>query len=1212
MMKKSRKAKARTQTGPPAAKSSAGRTGHFPVVGLGASAGGLEAFGTFLKALAPNTGMGFVLIQHMEPKHESVLATLLQQATPMPVRNASNGTIVEPNHVYVLPANSLGTISGGALSLTSRGPRSYRDYPIDHFFLSLADDLKNRAIGMVLSGTASDGTRGLLAIKAAGGITFAQDIDSAQFPSMPASAVASGCVDFILPPDKIANELSRIKSHPYIRRAPAAESAPIATLDGLPKILRQLHVVTGVDVEAYKPTIIGRRIARRMALHKLDTHDQYFRLISKGRTEVDALFEDIFTHVTGFFRDPENLRALQRRVLFHLIPDKASRSVRIWVPGCSSGEEVYSLAMLLFETLGKRRAQATIQIFGTDISERSVQRARAGVYPPSSMVDVSAERQHRFFSRVGHHYQITKAIRDVCVFARHDLSKDPPFSRMDLISCRNILVHMGPALQKSVVAAFHYALKPGGHLLLGKSESPSPFSSLFGTVDFKHRILVRRELEGRLAVRSGLMEKREAEKAKALLGSAPPLPETRREAERFMLDRYAPPAIVVDSNLQIIHFHGDTGAFLSPAPGDASFHLWRMIGPELLVDVRSGIYQAKKKGETIQKDGIRFRHNGESSIVDITVAPLKTRHANDNDYLIVFREKPASRATPRKPEITPGSDDGHRAELAGKEQEITSLHAQLQDLVQHHEASDEEVRTMHEEILSSNEELQSTNEELETAKEELESTNEELGTLNDELQKRNTDLTRTMDDLSNVLVAVDIPIVILDSNLRIRRFTPAAGAVLNLIPTDIGRPLSDIASTLPSIDWKDLATRAVEHVQPFESEVQDKSGHWYTLRLRPYRSSTDRVDGILIALVDVDLVKRSTEEAAEARRRTQDLEARIALVGESLRIGLWELDLVSKELRGTPQWSRLYGVAPKEVLSLRQWLARVHPDDRPSIEEELHEIVNTGKASSMQYRVIWPDRSVHWLNRRAELVRDAQGNPALVRGVSIDINDQKLVEEERRSLVSRIASAQELERRRIARELHDGLVQDLAGIAMELGRHAAVPPARAELQRGYKRLQNHIVEAAESARHVAYELHPTELEDLGLDKALRRYSEQLAAENKIAIAFTSSGVPPDLHRDIASCLYKVAQESLRNVIKHSNASRVRVSIKTNDKKIKLCVEDNGQGFRLSTLQGSDGLGVAGMRERVQLVNGKFNIQTERGKHTTVIAEVELREPEPSS
>lgn len=1179
----------------------------FPIVGLGASAGGLDAFTLFLKALPTDTGMAFVLIQHMDPTHDSVLGSLLQRSTKLPIREVTDQMVVEPNHIYICPPNSLMAISQGVLSLVTRGLRSYKDYPIDRFFVSLAEDRKSLAIGVVLSGTASDGTRGLQAIKEQGGITFAQDSESARFSSMPASAIASGCVDLTLPPQKIAAELARINGHSYIHWPVRQETAePAATGDGVQHILRQLRLATGVDLELYKPAMIGRRVARRMALQRIDSHQRYLSLIRKDRRELMALYEDIFIHVTEFFRDPESLQALQQRVLSRLTSSRSERVIRIWVPGCSSGEEVYSIAILLCELLGERRSEMTIQIFGTDISEVSVQRARTGIYPNASMVDVSQDRQRRFFNRLDGSFQVIKAIRDMCVFARHDLSKDPPFSRIDLISCRNVLIYMGSALQKKVVEGFHYSLKPGGYLLLGKSESLSAYSSLFSVTDPKHKILSRRSLESPPQVHVRRLDKAADEQEHDMARQARQGYDIGREAERVLLNKYAPAAVVVDSNLQVLHFQGNTGPFLAPASGEPSFHLLRIIRPELLVDVRTALYSARKQLTPIHKEGIRVKQNGASALVDVDVLPLKPRRgADETDFLVVLRETPVARKQPSESSVEPAMRDRVKARLEAKEREIGALREQLQDLIRDHEAADEEVRSMNEEILSSNEELQNTNEELETAKEELESTNEELTTLNDELQKRNTDLSQVSDDLSNVVVAVDIPVIILDSALRIRRFTPAASRVLNLIATDVGRPLSDIASTLKSLNWKDLINEAIASGEPLLREVQDQQGRWYALRMHPYQSAPERLGGMLISLFDIDAMKRSIEEAGEARLHTQDLEARLLLAGEGLKIGIWDLDLATGEIQGTRQWSLLYGFLPGKTVSRGEWLERIHPGDRKVLRDNLDHILESGEISSLEHRVILPDGSTHWLNGRAELVHDAQKKPARIRGVSIDIS-VKRSPRENQAFALRVAAAQEAERRRIARELHDGLIQDLAGMALDLGQRVTEQPASpAELKRDYKELQNRVVRAAEVARHVAYELHPSEIDDLGLEKALEAYCEQFGQENRIQVDFQSRKIPKNLKRETASGLYKVAQEGLRNIVKHAHVKRAKVVLDSADGFVRLRVEDKGDGFAISSLQGSSGLGVASMRERVQLINGKFTIHSAPGNGTQIVAEAPI-------
>ena len=496
---------------------------------------------------------------------------------------------------------------------------------------------------------------------------------------------------------------------------------------------------------------------------------------------------------------------------------------------------------MLVEQLGERRDRAMIQFFGTDISERAIEQARAGVYAEASIADVSTERQRRFFNKVEGGFQVAKSLRDLCVFARHDLARDPPFSKLDLISCRNVLIYMGPVLQKRLVEIFHYALKPAGHLLLGKSESLIGYSNLFSMEDSKHKIFSRRPFTTPLNVGRAAAKRADEEAIPLADGSGTAAFGLRREAERLLLDQFSPPALVVDPTLQIIQFQGSIGPFLAPMAGEPSFHLLQMVRPELVVNLRTAIHQAKKESVAVRKNGIRFRHNGTSASIDIQVSPLKGRHPEEFDFLVVFLEpakpEPADAKLPLQRAAT---KDRTKAEFARRDRELAAMHEQLL-MVQDHTAAHEEMQAMNEELLSANEELQSANEELETAQEELESSNEELTTLNDESQKRNAELSKLSDDLSNLLTGVSIPILILDLDLRIRRFTPLAGTVLNLISTDIGRPLTDIPSTLDGVDWGLLTSQVITESQVVEREVRDRDGRWYTLRMRPYWTEEQKV-----------------------------------------------------------------------------------------------------------------------------------------------------------------------------------------------------------------------------------------------------------------------------------------------------------------------------------------------------------------------------------
>ena len=843
----------------------------FPVAGIGASAGGLEAFTVLLKALPGDTGMAFVLIQHMDPAHESSLSKILSRATKMPVDEVADGIAVEPNHVYVIPSNADMTIEGGILRLAGRQEVAGRHLPIDHFFRSLAEDRKSAAIGIILSGTASDGTRGLGAIKAEGGLTFAQDEKSARHGGMPMSAVVAGCVDFVLPPEKIAGELSRLGRHPYVAIPAPAEAAELVDEngDGFRKICLLLRASAGVDFLQYKPATISRRIARRMALQKIEGIEKYLLLLRRDDSEVEALYQDILVHVTSFFRDAEAFQALRTKVLPHIVAHKTTgHPIRIWVPGCSTGEEVYSVAVLLVEALGDQSGQVRVQMFGTDISEPAVQQARGAIYPESSLATVSQARLRRFFVKVERGYQVNKTIRELCVFARHDLTKDPPFSNLDLISCRNVLIYMGAGLQKKTVETFHYALRPGGYLFLGKSESLSAHASLFSLEDRKHKIFSRKLA---LTLPRVAAASPRASTDRGLPEGAPPAPEfdLRKEAERMLLERLAPAAMVVDPDLRVVHFQGDTRLYVAPAIGEPSFHLLRILRPELVVEVRAAIQKVKKKGGAADTGAIRLVGDGGMKRIRVEVLPLRGRRTKGFDFLLLFHEA----AVPRSPEDARGKDNV-RAEITGKgaarevvrlRRELNTSHECLRSLVEDHESTYEELNAANEEVLSANEELQSTNEELETTKEELQSSNEELTTLNEELQNRNAELGQLANDISNLLVGVNIPIAILDRDLRIRRFTPMAEKVMNLIAADVGRPFGHISSNLMVADWDQLFAEVLEQLRTVEREVQDCQGHWYILRMRPYKTGDNRIDGLLMALLDIDVVKRSLEQVRQAR-----------------------------------------------------------------------------------------------------------------------------------------------------------------------------------------------------------------------------------------------------------------------------------------------------------------------------------------------------------
>jgi len=841
------------------------------IVGIGASAGGLEAFSRLLRSLPTDTGMAFVVVQHLDPLHSSILPELLASRTRMPVVQVTEGTVVKPDHVYVIPPNTTMAISGCVLHLSPRGPSSGRHMPIDVFFASLAEDRKGSSIGVILSGAASDGTLGLAAIKSQGGITFAQD-DTALFDGMPRSAVVSGVADFVLPPERIATELAAIACHPYqgASQTPDRETT-IAGGATFSKLLAVIRTTKGIDFSQYKAATVERRIMRRIVMSKSSNPEEYLAYLRQTPGETEALFNDLLIKVTEFFRDQAVFLALKEKAFPLILKDRqAGTPIRVWVPGCSTGEEVYSIAISLVEYLESAGRDETIQIFGTDVSEAVIDKARAGNYSEAAASSISPERLRRFFTKVDSGYQIGRAIRELCIFSVQDIAKDPPLSRMDIISCRNLLIYLGANLQRRAMGVFVYAMQPNGCLILGNSETPGTLSDLFVPLDREHRIYRRKlaipqpafDLPSRLASFppfSAAPDAAEVEQRK--VAELPAITTVRRYADRMLLSQYAPAGLLVDKEYKIVEFRGEVGPYLGPAAGEADLDLLRMIREDLALHVRAALAEAQKKSAGIRVEDIQVRDIGQLRRMTIAAIPLLIPTI-DPYYLILFEEQgrgEGATPAPVSAEATaPPSAQDAREQIAHLEEELAATRRYLQTII-------EELRSSNEEAQSSNEELQSANEELQTTKEELQSSNEELTTLNAEMQSRNLELGQLNNDLLNLLSSLNVPIVMLDLDLRIRRFTPVSEKVLNLIGTDVGRPISDLKPRINTPELEELLHRVIETLAPHEQEVRDKEGRWYSMRIRPYRTAENHIEGAVLQLLDVDEIKRSLEQVRIAR-----------------------------------------------------------------------------------------------------------------------------------------------------------------------------------------------------------------------------------------------------------------------------------------------------------------------------------------------------------
>ena len=777
----------------------------FPIAAIGASAGGLEAFSNLLRALPSDPGLALVFIPHLDPTHESAMVELLARTTSLPVRQAAEDMAVEVNTVYVLPPNYEMAISEGILHLARREPGRGHHLPVDIFFRSLAEDQTSNAIGIILSGTASDGTLGMAAIKNSGGITFAQDFESAKYDGMPHSAVEAGVADYVLPPARIAQELVRIQSRPGDRE-PQDDA-----FDGKDRLLKEIFRLlkghTKVDFIDYKIGTIRRRILRRMNInHVVDVGD-YVKILHRSPKEIDALYRDVLINVTSFFRNPEVFDSLREVVYPKILQDRSSADpVRVWVPGCSTGEEAYSHAISLVEVLSEMRIEIPMQIFGTDLSESAIQRARNGIYKDSIAREVSEVRLRRFFHKVTGGYQISKSIRDMCVFACQNVFSDPPFSRMDLISCRNVLIYLSPVLQKKVIPIFHYALKTGAFLLVGNSEGLlGAGAEIFHLIDRKNKIYQKKPVPS--PVTFGLTINSHVQPELEIADDRPPRasreqenPKTpmdvQREADRLLLSKYVPSAVVVNDSMEIVQTRGRTNRYLELPPGKASLNLLKMARPGLLYELRGVLDKVRKTGVPAVKEGIAIEDGEVPLTVKVEVIPFRTPARDERHMLVLFEELYGDKIAPAPTRLPKrsgkGASDTKEVQIAQLKQELASTKEYLQSIIESQEASNEELQSANEEIQSGNEELQSTNEELQTSKEELESANEELNTVNEEIQHRNHQLAQLSNDLINLLNSTTIPMVMLGEDLRIRRYTPEAERVFGFNEREVGKPIAEL------------------------------------------------------------------------------------------------------------------------------------------------------------------------------------------------------------------------------------------------------------------------------------------------------------------------------------------------------------------------------------------------------------------------------------
>ena len=1211
----------------------------FPIVGIAASAGGLEAFTQLLSHLPTDTGMAFVLIQHLDPARESLLREILARITRLPVHEVQNGMRVEPNQVYVIPPNTKMSLAKGVLQLSPREKVSGKYMPGDAFFASLAADRGHKAIAVVLSGSDGDGSLGLKEIKAAGGVTFAQCENTAQFDSMPNTAVATGNVDFVLPPAKIAEELANLSRNPLL-----ACSLPIITANASPEtgdalgtIFTLLRSSTGVDFSRYKRNTLNRRIQRRMLLYKLEQLEDYAQYLQAHPAEVTALYEEILIHVTSFFRDSDAFEMLKERVFPAITQHKAADvPIRIWVAGCSTGEEVYSIAICLLEFLADKATQPPIQIFATDISEAAISKARAGVYAENQMMDVSADRRRRFFYGVqGDKFQISRVVRELCVFARQNLGSDPPFSSLDLISCRNVLIYLGDELQKRLMPIFHYSLNPTGFLLLGTSESIGQVPDLFTLVEKKYRLYAKQLTTARPTFSFTPSSHPIASVRDRVAAIAPAeafdLP---KKIDQLIANHYAPVGAVLDDKMQVLQLRGDIDRYLKLVSGVVNLNIFNLVRDGLLVELRAAVYQAQRQEVPVVKHGLRLEEGDLSRVVNLQVIPFKGSPLDERRFLVLFEDAPpASRLSPIDPKGSQGDLEQEIAQLkqdlAAAKQERAATQEYLQAIIQEQEHTNQDLKVANEEILSSNEELQSSNEELETAKEEIQATNEELNTTNEELRSRNTELHQVNNDVTNLLASINIPILMLTNDLRIRRFTPMAQRLFHFIPTDAGRPLSDIRANLNVPALESLILDVLETLSVKELEVQTQGGHWYNLRIRPYRTAENKIDGVVLVLLDIDALKRSAATLEAARNYAE------AIV-ETVQVPLLVLEADFRVNKANRSFYETFQVEPNETtqalifdLGNGQW-------NIPGLRSLLEGIV-VNDAAIQNFEV------EHWfeqIGQRTMLLNGwkiiQEGDTQRILLAIEDITERKQFEAERSQILSQEQSArQDAESANRAKdEFLSNLSHELrnplntmlgwaqvlrAGQLDETGVDHAL-----EIMERSARAQAQLIEdLLDLSRITSGKLHlNTQLLDLVFVVNAVIESSQLSADAKgiqLVCEADSVTVVGDFDR-----LQQVVWNLLTNAIKFTpEGGRVEITLRTVQTHAEIRLSDTGQGIRADVLpyvferfrQGDSstskskqglGLGLSIVRNIVELHGGTVRAESPgEGQGTTMTVSLPL-------
>jgi two-component system, chemotaxis family, CheB/CheR fusion protein len=1217
----------------------ASKNDEITVVGIGASAGGLKALEEFFGALPGDTGMAFVVITHLHPEHESHMAELLQRHTPMPVIQVNGLVRAEKDHVYVIPPNRRLMMQDSHIDTAEfQEPRGQRA-PIDYFFRSLARGHPN-SVGIILSGGGTDGAVGVKAIKEEGGLLMVQLPEEAEYDSMPRAAIGTGLADVVLPVRELADKLVNFTK--FTPPLPTdVEDLTEKQQEMMRRIIANVHARTGHDFSQYKRSTLLRRLQRRMQIHGRHTLEEYLDYLRQNTMEASALFNDILIGVTSFFRDRESWEKVANQVIPQILQNKGTENggtVRSWIIGCSTGEEAYGLAILLFEAIDRRDVRPQIQIFASDLDENSIRYAREGLYPTAIEADVSLKRLERFFVREGDYYRVRREIRDVVLFTHHSVLRDAPFSRLDLISCRNLLIYLEREIQNTVFDVFHYSLKPGGYLFLGSSESAESIPDLFQTVDKAHRIYRAKPWSHQqphiptlpLTVGTPTHAERYAQPHAPRTHSMVEIPRLSEQHHRA-LEAQAPPSVLINEKYAVLHVSETAGRYLIQPTGPITTDLLKLVRPELQMELRAALFRAFDKEQAILTPPVPVRFNGDPHHVILSVKPqIRTtgdQRKPERQALVFFLED--DREDDREKASTEASreqDEARKNTLVMQlETEVRRLREQLQASIEEYESSSEELKASNEELQSINEEYRSATEELETSKEELQSVNEELQTVNYELKSKLDEISRSHSDLENLMSATEIAMLFLDRELLIRHYTPGMRDLFNIMPGDRGRPIKHLTHTLRYGQFLEDAGEVLRTLVPIEREVQGETGGWFLVRMRPYRTIEDRIEGVIFTFVEITRLKKAEAELIELNatleqrvlervREVDEANRRIAQARD-LFYALFETNpiptvLIRQEdevfLHANVEFLDYFQMQANQVIGQSASDFSLDLGLKDNAQEELRtQLQREGRIRNVEFEIEHPSGTTRIILASLQVLVLEETNALIT--TFIDITERVQAEQQIRALASELTATEQAERHRLSQILHDDLQQRIFAVQMQMSflKDAYEKNDLKAFEVDFPQLEEWLAEAIKVTRQLSVDLSPPILHGEGLMEAVIWLAAQMNEQYGLKVNIKANGTPADLDERVRVLIFYAIRELLFNIVKHSETLEAAVLFEHEDTRLLVSVRDRGRGFDSAEIMNNPQLahGLLVIRDRLNLLGCRMEINSQPGVGTEALIDV---------